>query len=143
MLSRTAYRKLKLFSVSGSGDTLTNIADILAQSFQTLASTGGVSIRYVRGDDVVDLTAVPGSTDYETETSGGIFESHQARDYLVLADDLKIGGDRVKPKRGDEIRETVAGEEVTFPVMALGGSRHYDFSDPHRQILRVHTKQVN
>ncbi len=142
-MSRTAYRKLKLFSVSGSGDTLTNIADILAQSFQTLASTGGVSIRYVRGDDVVDLTAVPGSTDYETETSGGIFESHQARDYLVLADDLKIGGDRVKPKRGDEIRETVAGEEVTFPVMALGGSRHYDFSDPHRQILRVHTKQVN
>ena len=142
-MSRTAYRKLKLFSVSGSGDTLTNIADILAQSFQTLASTGGVSIRYVRGDDVVDLTAVPGSTHYETETSGGIFESHQARDYLVLADDLKIGGDRVKPKRGDEIRETVAGEEVTFPVMALGGSRHYDFSDPHRQILRVHTKQVN
>ena len=142
-MSRTAYRKLKLFSVSGSGDTLTNIADILAQSFQTLASTGGVSIRYVRGDDVVDLTAVPGSTDYETETRGGIFESHQARDYLVLADDLKIGGDRVKPKRGDEIRETVAGEEVTFPVMALGGSRHYDFSDPHRQILRVHTKQVN
>ena len=142
-MSRTAYRKLKLSSVSGSGDTLTNIADILAQSFQTLASTGGVSIRYVRGDDVVDLTAVPGSTDYETETSGGIFESHQARDYLVLADDLKIGGDRVKPKRGDEIRETVAGEEVTFPVMALGGSRHYDFSDPHRQILRVHTKQVN
>ena len=142
-MSRTAYRKLKLFAVSGSGDTLTNIADILAQSFQTLASTGGVSIRYVRGDDVVDLTAVPGSTDYETETSGGIFESHQARDYLVLADDLKIGGDRVKPKRGDEIRETVAGEEVTFPVMALGGSRHYDFSDPHRQILRVHTKQVN
>ena len=142
-MSRTAYRKLKLFSVSGSGDTLTNIADILAQSFQTLASTGGVSIRYVRGDDVVDLTAVPGSTDYETETSGGIFESHQARDYLVLADDLKIGGDRVKPKRGDEIRETVAGEEVTFPVMALGGSRHYDFSDPHRQILRVHSKQVN
>ena len=123
--------------------TLTIIADILVQSFQTLASTGGVSIRYVRGDDAVDLTAVPGSTDYETETSGGIFESHTARDYLVLAEDLKIGGERVRPKRGDEIRETVAGEEVTFPVMALGGSRHYSFSDPHRQILRVHTKQVN
>lgn len=119
------------------------IANTLVESFQTLASSAGVAIRYVRGDDAVDLAAVPGSTDYETETSGGIFESHQARDYLILADDLKIGGERVKPKRGDEIRETVAGEELTFPIMALGGSRHYDFSDPYRQILRVHTKQVN
>ena len=119
------------------------LASSLESSFRAMATAAGVAIRYVRGDDVVDLTAVPGTTDFETETSSGMFESHQARDYLILADDLSLGGASVKPKRGDEIRETVAGEELTFPVMALGGSRHYSYSDPYRKILRVHTKQVN
>ena len=119
------------------------LGSVIESSFRTMATTAGVPIRYVRDDQVVDLTAVPGSTDFETETSSGIIESHQARDYLILADDLKLGGASVKPKRGDEIRETVAGEELTFPVMALGGSRHYTWSDPYRAIIRVHTKQVN
>jgi len=113
----------------------------LSNSFQALRDAAGVSIRYVRGSDSIAIVAVPGRTDYETETFGGVYNSDQSRDYLVLAEDLKFSGNTVLPERGDEIRETIGGQETVFPVLDLGGGRHYSFSDQYRIVVRIHTKQ--
>ena len=114
----------------------------LSNSFEALRDAAGVSIRYVRGSESIAIFAVPGRTDYETETFGGVYDSHQSRDYLVLAGDMKISGNTILPERGDEIRETIDGEDTVFPVLDLVGGRHYSFSDQYRVVIRIHTKQA-
>lgn len=114
----------------------------LANSFEALRDAAGVSIRYVRDGDSIMIIAVPGRTDYETETFGGIYNSDQSRDYLVLGSDLKISGNIILPERGDEIREVIGETDTVFPVLDLGGGRHYSFSDQYRVVIRIHTKQA-
>ena len=115
---------------------------VIATNFETLKSMAGVTIRYMREDESVELTAVIGRTQYEELSLSGLFESSQSRDFLVRADDLKLGGHKITPERGDEIREVVDGEELIYPVVSPRGSRQYEYSDPYRQIIRIHTKQT-
>jgi len=117
------------------------IADQIENCFDTIQGVAGISVTYTREDRAVTLIACPGTTDYETEV-GDIIESVQSRDFIIKASDLKFGGTPVVPARGDTIRETISGISVTYAVAAPGGAKHFEFTDPYRRVIRVHTKQV-
>ena len=118
------------------------VATAINQSFTTLLAAAGIRVTYARGDANVTVLAVPGSTQYAESTGAGYIETSQTRDYLILATDLKIGGEPVLPERGDTITENVNGVDMVYPVASPGGDRLYGYADPYRQVLRIHTTQT-
>jgi hypothetical protein len=73
---------------------------------------------------------------------GGVRMEWTDRDFLIHATDLVLGGMTVLPERGDLIRETQGAKVFVFEVMAPGTEPAWRWSDPHRKMLRIHTKQI-
>ena len=46
------------------------------------------------------------------------------------------------PERGDQIDVSFDGAPTTFEVLGQDGIPPWEFSDPHQQVLRIHTKKV-
>ncbi len=107
-----------------------------------LQSAAGVAVTYRRDSSTVDVTAIPGSTDFEIVGPDGVAEQFQSRDWLIEATDLVISSTVVLPAKGDEIDETVGAETHTYRVLSPGGGAVYRFSDQYRKVLRIHTKLV-
>ena len=108
-----------------------------------LVGSAGTPVRYVRDGGETELVAVIGRTEFEqTDEYGGI-QRIQSRDYLIRAADLVIGGAATLPQAGDRIRETVAAQTFVYEVMAPGQQPPWRYSDPFRQVLRIHTKHVD
>mgnify|MGYP006307973563 CR=1 FL=1 len=101
-----------------------------------------VAVTYRRGGMSVDLLATIGRTVFEVDSGRGILEKVEARDFLVRAGDLVLGGASVLPERGDRVRETRGETVFVYEVMAPGREPHFRWSDPYRKTLRIHTKQV-
>ncbi len=97
---------------------------------------------YVRGTDSIEVAATVGKTVFRLDKGYGVIERVEARDYLVLAADLVLGGAAALPKAGDRIRETEGGKAFVYEVMAPGNEPCWRWSDPYRQTLRIHTKHV-
>ena len=97
---------------------------------------------YVRGTESVDVPATVGRTVFRLDKGYGVIERVEARDYLVLAVDLVLGGAAALPKAGDRIRETEDSKAFVYEVMAPGGEPCWRWSDPYRRTLRIHTKHV-
>jgi hypothetical protein len=103
------------------------------------------TVAYARGAVSVQggIPATIGETTFTSENADGIVETWQSRDFLFTASRLVLGGNVLLPARGDRITETDAnGNTFVYQVMSPGNEPHYRFSDPYRQSLRVHTKQV-
>ena len=111
-------------------------------AFSTLQIAAGVEIIYSRGDRNVTVKAVPGSTQWAEATGAGYVETSQARDFLIAAADLVLGGESITPTRGDTITETVRGKQLTYPVASPGGSRVFSYADTYRAIFRIHTTET-
>jgi hypothetical protein len=47
------------------------------------------------------------------------------------------------PLAGDKIIEQEGMDHYVYEVMGLGSSPAWRFSDPFRQTLRIHTKQIH
>lgn len=108
-------------------------------------------ITYRRGALSVALSATVGRTVFEVDGGNGMVEHYEARDYLVRAQDLVLGGVVTLPERGDVLEEVAGAKTFTYEVMvpktlSSGGvgqlEPHWRYSDPHRQTLRIHTKLV-
>lgn len=100
-------------------------------------------VTYDRGGESVQVQATVGRTVFRTESADGLLERHEARDYLVLAADLVLGGGAaVLPQAGDRIREADGETVFVYEVMAPGGEPPWRYSDPYRKTLRIHTKHV-
>jgi len=97
---------------------------------------------YQRGAESVQLPATVGRTVFQTVDEHGIVIRTESRDYLVLADDLVLGGTLALPKAGDWVREENGGMASIYEVMAPAGESVYRFSDPYRRTLRIHSKLV-
>lgn len=89
----------------------------------------------------VALNATLGRKDFEADT-------HESRLYirengfLVRAVDLVLGGQLTLPERGDQIDVNFDGATATFEMLGQEGIQPWEFSDPHQQVLRIHTKKV-
>ena len=97
---------------------------------------------YVRGTNSVEVQATIGRTVFRLDKGHGVTERIEARDYLVSAEDLVLGGAAALPKAGDRIREMEGGKAFVYEVMAPGGEPCWRWSDPYRRTLRIHTKHV-
>jgi hypothetical protein len=73
---------------------------------------------------------------------GGVRMEWTDRDYLIRVEDLALGGSPAPPQRGDQIREVVGSEMLVYEVLAPGGEPPWRWADPHRQMYRIHTKQI-
>ncbi len=114
--------------------------DWLADRLKAFAAR---SVVYRRGTEEVTVAAVIGRTLLKLDDGyGGVRMEWTDRDFLIRPEDLVLGGNAVLPERGDTIRETVETTTFVFEVMAPGKEPAWRWSDPHRRMLRIHTKQV-
>lgn len=107
-----------------------------------IRNAAGVAVVYRRGVHEVQVVAVPGRSEYEVDDGHSIVKSH-SRDYLIAAADLVLNGERVLPKRGDEVVEPCPdGVARTHQVLGPQRGAEFDWSDSARTQLRIRTKLV-
>ena len=114
-------------------------SDWLADQLKSHASR---SVTYSRGAQSVAVNATIGKTEFEIEDDAGVVQRIESRDFLIQAADLLLGGSITLPVAGDQIRETQGSNTFVYEVMAPGNEPPYQFSDPYRKLLRIHTKHV-
>jgi hypothetical protein len=122
------------------------VADILegasawldAQRLKFMSRT----VTYARGKDSITVRATIGKSVFEVESGYAVLERVESRDYLVSAADLVLAGAVTLPLKGDRIKETDGGKMFVYEVMAPGNEPHFQFSDPYRKTLRIHTKFI-
>jgi hypothetical protein len=96
-------------------------------------------VSYARGAHSVALDATLGRTLFKLDDGeGGILMEWSDRDFLIPGAMLVLAGQPSTPARGDTI--TLDGR--TYEVLAPGGEPPWRWSDPHRVLLRVHTKLI-
>lgn len=89
------------------------------------------------------VAASVGRSAFEVETSNGLFTKLESRDELITAEDLvSPEGETVEPRAGDRIVEGELDNGVVHEVMSPGGQPAWQWSDPGRITLRIHTKYV-
>jgi hypothetical protein len=101
------------------------------------------TVVYQRGSNTVNVPATIGTTMFQVDDGAGALLRVEARDYLIRATDLLLGGTPVLPQRGDRIRETQGTQVFVYEVVAPGDEPCWRYSDPYRRTLRIHTKQVD
>ena len=90
------------------------------------------AVVYTQGEDIVEVEAVIGKTEYETLDQYGFPVAATAVDFLIDSGDLGL-----TPAAGDQI----AFGGVTYEAMALPGKAVYERSDGN--LLRIHTKAIS
>ena len=100
-------------------------------------------VTYKRGAETIVVSATIGRTVFEIDDGVGVSMQYEARDFLILAQELVLGGERTLPQRGDRIQETVGDQTIEYEVLAPGKEPCWRYSDPFRKTLRIHTKQVS
>ena len=93
-------------------------------------------ITYSRGAITMSLCATIGSTAWDSEQADGSMIRFESRDYMIEA--AKLVPLLGLPQDGDIIHD---GKQ-TYEVLAMNGTQPFRYSDRHRTILRVHTKQI-
>ena len=123
------------------------MADLLEQASAWLGDMqhkhASRAVTYERGALQAEVQATIGRTVFEVDDGFGVLEKFEARDYLVRAADLVLGGGVVLPERGDRIREIEGSTTHVYEVMAPGKEPPWRYSDPYRNRLRIHTKQID
>ena len=100
------------------------------------------TVTYERGVSSVDVAATVGRTVFEQADESGFIRKVESRDFLVRRTDLILDGSAALPKAGDRVRETDGSQTQVYEVMAPGGEPPFRYSDPYRNVLRIHTKHV-
>jgi hypothetical protein len=117
------------------------VTDLLRQGSQWLAAQLGEHaagpVTYARGEVEVEVPATLGRTQMEVDDGYGLRLAAHATDFLIAAADLaETFGE---PEIGDRI--TVDGD--AYEVLDLAGQGAWRWSDPHRTMFRIHTKDVS
>ncbi|MBU6239947.1 MAG: hypothetical protein KGQ51_19200 [Planctomycetes bacterium] len=123
------------------------MADMLRAGQEWLANQlkahASSTVVYVRGANQASVSATIGRTLLKLEDGyGGVHMQWTDRDFLIAPTELILAGLPILPERGDIIRETKNGTIYLYEVMAPGSEPSWRWSDPHRQLLRIHTKQI-
>ena len=120
----------------------TNTAIAAAQA--TARRLAGGTVTLVRdGAEAADVPVAIGTTQYDLVDGNGVVSRFESRDFLIAVGDYDFGGGPVRPKRGDQIVEVVAGTTFTYEVSAPNGQNDWRFNGPYRDTYRVHTKKIS
>ena len=115
-----------------------SLKSALAGAFKTLRTSLGDQVAYSRGTQTAYLTAIMADVLYEVTTGDGGTETWSSRDFLMEAAALKLGGVVVEPARGDRIE----AESQAWEVVGPGNQPCFEYSDPYKLGLRVHTRGI-
>lgn len=109
--------------------------------FSSLQAAGGISVTYFFGDYELSLIAVKADTEFQVESTGGYKDTFRIVDWIVKGSDLAIGGEEVEPNPGDIIQDG----RYLYEVMPAGNLKHWEYVDPYRTMIRLHTslREVN
>jgi len=119
-------------------DLLRIAATWMASKLKAHAST---TVVYRRGAAQVSIQATLGRTLFALDQQvTGVPIEYSDRDYLISAADLVLAGNPTQPADEDEIHETVGLQTHVYKLLAPGDEPVWRWSDPHRQIFRIHTK---
>lgn len=125
------------------------MADLLEQSAAFLGDRRHThltrTVTYQRGAESVEIAATVGRTVFEQADDvggSGFIRKVESRDFLVRRTDLILNGSATLPRAGDRVREADGSEIQVYEVMAPGGEPPFRYSDPYRNVLRIHTKHV-
>ncbi len=99
-------------------------------------------VTYRRAAETVSVSATIGKTMFEIDDGHGVVQRTESRDFLILADDLVLSSSVVLPERGDIIEESAGAISLQYEVTAPANEPCWRYSDPYRQTLRIHTKQI-
>lgn len=116
----------------------TLLDDAVAELLRSQQATAGVAVKYGRGVLDVELTAIPGRSQHETEGPVNEAIGTMSRDWLIDPTDLAIAGQAITPLRGDTIK---VGSQV-FEVVHRGESECFRYTDQTRRMIRVYTVEV-
>ena len=114
------------------------MSDLLRQGSQWLGQMQSQHcsspITYRRDQESHEVNATFGRTEYEVEDEYGLRVGAQVTDFLIPAEVFPFD----EPEAGDQI----VADGVVFEVMNLAGQGHWRWSNPYRQTMRIHTKEV-
>jgi hypothetical protein len=121
-------------------DVLQNGAEWLNESRHACA-TKAVTYWCTSQERPIELLATIGRSEFAILDNAGIERHVETRDYIIRAADLQLDGTPVVPTRGDYIMESF-GEagNCTYSVLSPGDAPCWRYSDPYRQMMRIHTK---
>lgn len=96
------------------------------------------SVTYTRAaGGSLTLNATRGRSGLTREGDGNFRFDADAQEWIVLANDLQIGGvGEFVPARGDTI-----GSDATYTVLSDGGADVYRYCDATRKSMRIMTKR--
>jgi hypothetical protein len=124
--------------------------DLLEQSTQWLEDQRDKHLAgpviYQRGGDSAEVTATIGRSVFAVDNGEGAAIRTELRDYLIRAAHLVLGGQLTLPRPGDQVHEMRDGVIFIYQAMAPGGADDepvWQYSDPYRLTLRIHTRQVD
>lgn len=89
-----------------------------------------------RGAITLALQAMIGSTSFDSVESDGSITRFESKDFIVEA--AKLVGTIGLPQDGDLINDG----KHSYEALALTGEQPFRYSDRHRTLIRIHTKQV-
>ena len=89
----------------------------ILDAYEVARTAMPAAITYGDGASTLTLTAVPGSTVHEAETTTGVMVTSETRDFLILASELTLG----PPERTHYIEEVLGGMLCRFEPMAVDG----------------------
>lgn len=119
------------------------LKDGLAHLTAQLRLHASETVTYARGYDTVDVPAVLGRKLLRISDEAGIRVEWTDLDFLIGADDLILGGERITPQRGDLIHVTYPYDTQTFQVTPFGDEPPWRWADPHQTLYRIHTKAID
>lgn len=92
----------------------------------------------------ISLTVWLGRTVFASNLQGAARIEFGELDVMIRADELTVSGSKILPSRGDRIALTLNGTAMTLELMApQTGEPAWRYSDPQRELLRVHAKRVS
>lgn len=116
----------------------------LAWLTQTLIANASEPVVYRRGADEVEVDAVFGAKLMKiSDAAGWLRVEWSDMDFCIAAASLVVCGDVVTPAEDDEVTITLDdGSRETYRVYRFEQEPAWRWADPHRSMVRIHTKQV-
>jgi hypothetical protein len=127
-----------------------SIARAVAAAGRAAARADGTKISYRRPGPggsiqrIDDLPVLRGTSQFQTLDENNVLIEVRSQDFLIMADRLVLGDERITPERGDQVvlvEKCPPGERV-FELLDMPGEPSWRWSDQYKTRYRVHTKEV-
>ena len=105
---------------------------------------GRIAVTYSRDGRDIDVEAVPAAPVGEEDAVEEATVQKEISRFLIRADELRMEGKPIRPRRGDKIVQTLPGRSVdTWTVLPERGEPEADYADATHLVWMVQVKLTN